>query len=68
MIGSIEDEASMMNINQVVDAIDHVTRPIPSYTFLKEELQKNGLSPALSNWLSTSVRLIICFGFIVEED
>lgn len=56
MIGSIEDEASMLNINSVVAAIDAVRRPIPTFTYLKSELERNGLSPQLADWLSTSVK------------
>lgn len=58
MIGQIEDEASLMNIDKVVEAVDKVTPPIVSYTYLKQELMKNGLSIDLANWLSTSVKRI----------
>lgn len=56
MIGSIEDEAAMLNINRVISAIDQVRRPIPNFTYLKSELQRNGLRSELADWLSTSVR------------
>lgn len=58
MIGRIEDEASMMNIDNVIRAIDQVVPPIHSYTYLKEELMKRGLSLELANWLSTSVKRV----------
>ena len=56
MIGPIEDEESIHSINKVVRAVDAVKRPIPNYTYLKTELMKNGLTLALADWLSTSVR------------
>ena len=56
MIGPIEDEASMLNINNVVAAIDAVKRPIPTFKYLKSELERNGLRPQLADWLSTSVK------------
>lgn len=56
MIGPIEDEESIHSINKVVRAVDAVKRPIPNYTYLKTELMKNGLTIALADWLSTSVR------------
>ena len=56
MVGVIEDEESMKSINKVVDAVDAVQRPIPTYTYLKNELLANGLTPPLADWLSTSVR------------
>lgn len=56
MLGTIEDEASMLNINKVIAAIDAVKRPIPTFTYLKSELERNGLRPELADWLSTSVK------------
>ena len=58
MIGRIEDEASMVNIDSIIKAIDDLPLPITSYTYLKEELMKRGLTIELANWLSTSVKRI----------
>ena len=55
-IGSIEDDVSMMSIDRVIAAVENVKPPIISYTYLKEELMRNGLSLDLANWLSTSVK------------
>lgn len=56
MIGNISDEAALSHIDSVIDAIDGVQRPIPNYTHLKKELLRQGLQPAIADWLSTSVR------------
>ena len=56
MIGSITDEATMTHIDDVIDAIDGIQRPIPNYTYLKKELLRQGVSSAIADWLSTSVR------------
>lgn len=59
MIGSISDEATLSHIDSVIDAIDGVQRPIPNYTYLKKELLRQGLKPAIADWLTTSVRWVI---------
>ena len=56
MIGAIEDEEAMQGIDNVIEAVDGVKRPIPNYSYLKKELLANGLTPRLADWLSTSVR------------
>ena len=59
MIGSISDEATLSHIDSVIDAIDGVQRHIPNYTYLKKELLRQGLKPAIADWLTTSVRWVI---------
>lgn len=63
MIGSISDEATLSHIDSVIDAIDGVQRPIPNYTYLKKELLRQGLKPAIADWLTTSVRWVIHASF-----
>lgn len=63
MIGSISDEATLSHIDSVIDAIDGVQRPIPNYTYLKKELLRQGLKPAIADWLTTSVRWVILASF-----
>lgn len=56
MVGAIEDEEAMQGIDNVIEAVDGVKRPIRNYSYLKKELLANGLTPRLADWLSTSVR------------
>lgn len=48
----------MKSIDGVIEAVDNVVYPISSYTYLKEQLLKSGLSVEIANWLSTSVKRI----------